>query len=169
MNAILKEQTLDNERLSTLSCDVEAIINGRPLTTVSDDPNDECSLTPNHPLLLRGRREVHYSPQVLFKAVIFMESAEGMYNISADQFWKRWLRKYLPTLQFRQKWVQPKRNMECGHIVLIADDNTPRKCWHLGRIIKTFPGKDGRLVRSAQVKTLWTVLTKPVNNLSTRG
>ena len=81
MNAILKEQTLDNESLSTLSCDFEATIKGRPLTTVSDDPNDECSLTPNHPLLLRGRRWVHYIPQVLFKAVIFMESAEGMYNI----------------------------------------------------------------------------------------
>lgn len=36
----------------------------------------------------------------------------------ANQFWKRWLSEYLPTLQFRQKWVQPKRNKECGDIAL---------------------------------------------------
>lgn len=34
----------------------------------------------------------------------------------------------------------------------------------LERIIKTFPGKDG-LVRSAQVKTSWSVLTRSVDKL----
>ena len=54
LNIILREQTLDDERLSTLFCEVESIINGRPLTVSSDDPNDESPLTPNHLLLLRG-------------------------------------------------------------------------------------------------------------------
>ena len=39
MNAICKEQTLDDEGLLTLMCEVEAITNGRPITNVSDDPN----------------------------------------------------------------------------------------------------------------------------------
>ena len=54
MNAISKEQTLDDEGLTTLMCEVESIINGRPLTKVSDDPNDWEALTPNHLLLLRA-------------------------------------------------------------------------------------------------------------------
>ena len=43
-----------DERLSTLFGEAESIVNGRPLTVSSDDPNDESPLTPNHFLFLRG-------------------------------------------------------------------------------------------------------------------
>lgn len=36
--ALLNEQTLDDEGLNTLMCEVESIVNGRPITKVSDDP-----------------------------------------------------------------------------------------------------------------------------------
>lgn len=52
LNVILRKQIVDDERLSTLFCEVESIVNGRPLTVLSDDPNDETPLTPNHLLLL---------------------------------------------------------------------------------------------------------------------
>lgn len=52
LNAITKEQVLDDERLYTLMCKVEAIVNGRPITKVSDDRKDLEALTPNHLLLL---------------------------------------------------------------------------------------------------------------------
>ena len=51
--ALIKEQPLDDEGLTTLICEVEAIVNGRPITKLSDDPSDAESLTPNHLLLLR--------------------------------------------------------------------------------------------------------------------
>ena len=54
LNAILKEQTLDDELLSALFCEVAAIIDGRPLTTVSDGQMMSAPLTPNYLLLLRG-------------------------------------------------------------------------------------------------------------------
>ena len=37
---LLKEQTLDDKGLLTLMCEVEAIIDGRPITKISDDPKD---------------------------------------------------------------------------------------------------------------------------------
>lgn len=40
LSALVKEQTLNDEGLSTLLCEVEAIVNSRPLTTVSSDPKD---------------------------------------------------------------------------------------------------------------------------------
>ena len=52
LNALMKEQVLNDERLITQFCEVEAIINGRPITKVSDDHKDLEALTPNH-LLLR--------------------------------------------------------------------------------------------------------------------
>ena len=52
LRGVMKEQVLDDENLATLMCVVEAIVNGRPLTAVSDDPSDLEALTPNHLLLL---------------------------------------------------------------------------------------------------------------------
>lgn len=40
LNAFTKERVLDDERLATLMCEVEAIINNQPITKVSDDPKD---------------------------------------------------------------------------------------------------------------------------------
>lgn len=53
MSALAKEQTLNDEGSSTLLCEVEAIVNSQPLTTVPSDPKDLEPLTPNHLLLLR--------------------------------------------------------------------------------------------------------------------
>ena len=54
LNALLKNQSPNDEGLSTLMCEVEAILISRPLTKVSDDPNDLQALSPNHVLLLRA-------------------------------------------------------------------------------------------------------------------
>ena len=52
--ALLKQQTLDDEGLATLMCQVEAVVNSRPITVVSSDSRDPEPLTPNHLLLLRS-------------------------------------------------------------------------------------------------------------------
>ena len=54
MKALVKEQTLDDESLYTLMCEIESIVNSRPITKVSSDSKDLEPLTPNHLLLLRG-------------------------------------------------------------------------------------------------------------------
>ena len=53
LNALLNEQVLNDEGLLTLKCEVEAVINGRPITEVSEDSTDLEALSPNHLLLLR--------------------------------------------------------------------------------------------------------------------
>ena len=55
LNSILHQQHLDDEGLQTLLCEVEAILNDRPITKASEDPNDLEPLTPNHILLLKGK------------------------------------------------------------------------------------------------------------------
>ena len=58
LQAILNEQHLrschNEEELQTLMCEVEAIINGRPLTQSSDDPNNLGVITPNDLLLMKA-------------------------------------------------------------------------------------------------------------------
>ncbi len=52
LSAVLNQQHVDDECLMTIMCEVESIMNSRPLTKVSDDPKDLEALTPNHLLLL---------------------------------------------------------------------------------------------------------------------
>ena len=52
LNTLLNEQVLNDEGLLTLMCEVEAVINGRPITKVSKDSRDLEALSPNHLLLV---------------------------------------------------------------------------------------------------------------------
>lgn len=117
-NAILKEQTLDDEGLLTLICEVEAIINGRPITKVSDDPNDWEALTPNHLLLLRAGPTL--PPGVFDKDDCYSRRRWRQVQYLADVFWRRWIREYLPTLQQLQRWNRSRRNLKVNDIVIIA-------------------------------------------------
>ena len=161
LNILVKDQSLDDERLDTVFCEVEAVVNGRPITAVSDSPNDFEALTPNHLLLLRSGS---HAPLAGFSHKdTFVRRWKHVQHI-ADMFWRRWVREYLPTLQLRRKWIDEKRNIHVGDLVLVMNENTPRKFWPLARVTRTFPGHDG-LVRSAEVKTPWNILTRPVNKL----
>ena len=53
-NGVAREHVLTDEVLATLACEVEAILNSRPLTTVSNDASDLEPLTPNYLLLLKA-------------------------------------------------------------------------------------------------------------------
>ena len=53
LNSVVRQQTLDDENLTTFMCEVENIINSRPLTAVSNDVKDLQPLTPNMLLCLR--------------------------------------------------------------------------------------------------------------------
>ena len=141
LRAVMKEQVVDDEGLSTLLCVVEAIVNGRPLTTVSADPKDLESLTPNHLLLLRSGPSL--PPGCFVKEDLYTRRRWRQVQYMANLFWSRWVKEYLPILQNRQKWFQPKRNLEIGDIVLVVGETTPRSVWPIARVVKTFPGRDG--------------------------
>ncbi|XP_020610137.1 uncharacterized protein LOC110061474 [Orbicella faveolata] len=53
LHAMIGEQLVNEETLTTFLVEVEKILNSRPITRVSSDPNDLEALTPNHILLLR--------------------------------------------------------------------------------------------------------------------
>ena len=165
LTVLLKEQTLDDERLVTLMCIVESVVNSRPITTVSDDPRDQEALTPNHLLLLRGDVIM---PSETSKSDLYSRKRWRQVQYLADVFWYRWKREYLPTLQLRQKWHEAVRNLEVGDLVILCDDKLPRNSWSLGRVMETYPGSDG-LVRSVKITTKsadgMTMLIRPVHKL----
>jgi len=75
------------------------------------------------------------------------------------------VKEYLPTLTRRQKWKNRTNPVKVNDIVLIADSNAPRNCWPMGKVMKTYPGKDGH-VRVADVKTTTGTYKRPVTKLA---
>ncbi|KAL7840982.1 hypothetical protein SRHO_G00246730 [Serrasalmus rhombeus] len=139
--SLLHQQTLDDEGLHTVLCEVEAIINDRPITKLSEDPNDLEPLTPNH--LLTMKRKPVLPPGLFDRTDMYGKRRWRQVQYISDLFWKRWITEYLPLLQERQKWTKKKRNLVPGDIVLVADTTAPRNSWVLGRVLKTFPDKKG--------------------------
>lgn len=149
---------LTDELLSTLFCEVEFIVNSRPITKVSDDVKDPCALTPNHLLLLREQPPL--VPDVFGNTDLYKRRWRCVQHL-ADEFWYRWLREYLPLLQTRVKWTDSHKNVQVGDLVLIKDEKTPRGVWPIGLVREVFSGSDG-LIRSAKVKTKATELVRPI-------
>lgn len=162
LRCLVKEQLLSGEALRTLMAEVESILNGRPLTPSSDDPTDLEALTPNHLLLLRPNCSI--PPGIFSKDDLYCSRRWKQIQYLTNVFWKRWLSEYLPTLQERQKWVKPSRNFTTGDLVLVVDEKVHRGQWPLGRIVKVHTGRDG-FVRSAEIATKSTTLTRPITKL----
>jgi len=161
--ALLNKQTLDDEGLNTLMCEVESIVNGRPITKVSDDPKDLNALTPNHLLLLRTGTTM--PPGVFSKEDNYSRRRWRQVQHLSNVFWSRWTREYLSSLQQRQKWNKPQRNLAVNDIVLLLDENTPRSVWPLGRVLEVYSNQRDELVRSAKVKTRSTELVRPIDKI----
>ena len=144
-------------------CEIEAIVNSRPITKVSDDPRDLQPLTPNHLLLLRNGPQL--PPGAFTSDEIYACRRWRQVQHLSDTFWRRWIREYLPQLQQRQKWFHKKRNFTVGDVVLIVDHRCPRSMWPLGRIIKIHTNLQDGCVRSVKVKTASTTLLRPITKL----
>ena len=54
----------------------------------------------------------------------------------SDIFWKRWLKEYLPTLQLRQKWCNPRGCFAVNDLVLVMDGNAHHGKWPLARVVQ---------------------------------
>lgn len=89
----LKERAPKEEVLQMLFAEAEYSINTRPSTHVSDDPNDEWSLTPNDFLGLGcgNVRETHGSPgtNTLFSDADRLRRQWRFSQWLANHFWKR--------------------------------------------------------------------------------
>ncbi len=95
LNTVLLQQAPDDESLTTLFCCVESIVNGRPITKLSDDPSDPLPLTPNHLLLLRSGPTLppgafvkqdlyrHRWPGTISRRCLLVQMAQGVFTCIA--------------------------------------------------------------------------------------
>ncbi|XP_072377913.1 uncharacterized protein [Diabrotica undecimpunctata] len=134
----------------TIICQIEAILNSRPITQLSNDPNDLSVLTPGHFLVGKSLT----SPPEPDLSEIPQNRLSLFQHISKihQTFWKRWSVEYLHMTQSRSKWNIAINPLKIGDVVLIKDEETPPLLWPLAKIIEVLPGKDS-LVRTVRVST----------------
>jgi len=119
IKAVLNDHTVSDEVLVTVFVEVTALMNGRPLTTVSTDPTDVNPRTPNHFLhhLVNTPHELHTPDD----HSAFEENTGRRWRYAqfiVDQYWRRWMREYVPTVIERKKWFLSTRNAEVVDRVL---------------------------------------------------
>ncbi|UYV73041.1 hypothetical protein LAZ67_10001650 [Cordylochernes scorpioides] len=147
----LKSQILTYEELSTMTTQIEACLNSRPICPPSSDSDDFNPLTPGHFLIGRPLTALPESndDDVPINYLDRWSLNKKIKNV----FWKRWNREYLNNLQQRLKWQKSSPNIKEGDLILLKDTiSPPAMYWSLGRITKVFPGADGK-VRVVEVKT----------------
>ena len=69
-----------------------------------------------------------------------------------NEFWSRWRKEFLSSLQERLKLNSIKRDFKVDTIVIIKDEGVTRNEWPLGRIVNVHKGKDDR-VRALTIRT----------------
>ena len=147
--AVLGDAEVNDEELETIFIGVESLLNSRPLTTVSDDPNDDRVLTPNHFLIGQIGGDF-VSESVGTEPFNPRKRWRRLQDLTRD-VWNRWIEEYLPQIRSRKKWYCRKDNLRVGDVVVVIDPGTVRRQWNVGRIVQTYPGPDG-LVRVVEVR-----------------
>ncbi|XP_059839638.1 uncharacterized protein LOC132401639 [Hypanus sabinus] len=140
---------LAHEVLCTLMAEVTAIINAQSFLPVSSDPENPFILSPS--TLLTQKAGAPPPPGDFSDKDLYTKQWRQVQAL-ANQFWSRWRQKYLHSLQQRQKWTEPRRNLQVEDLVLLRDKQIARNSWPMARITATFPSEDGH-VRKIELKT----------------
>ncbi|XP_037930988.1 uncharacterized protein LOC119665811 [Teleopsis dalmanni] len=155
--------SLTYEELTTVITEIEAMLNSRPITKMSSDPNDLTALTPGHFLI--GEPPTTNVDPYQKESRMSLSSRWRLVSELKQEFWRRWSKEYLNELQSRYKWKQQKANLCQGDLVIIKDDNLPMYKWPLGRVQQVYEGEDG-LVRVADIKTANGIFKRPLRSLA---
>lgn len=162
LKKVIGDATLTFEELTTVLAQIEACLNSRPISRMSDGCDDPIPLTPGH--FLVGE------PLVLIPEANYQNS-----NVSSlrrwqltqrkvQEFWKRWSKEYLTQFLQRHKWRQGTREFEIGDVVLVKEENLPPSKWLYGMITEKHSGPD-KITRVVSLRSRGTVFKRPVSKL----
>ncbi len=158
------KRCLSSESFSTLLCEIEAALNSRPISYISDDFASRFNvlrpidfLIPFGSIGMPSLEDDHDDPEYLpvldSRQKLLRAWRKSLTHV--DRFWELWRSDYL--LSLREKWSMthhgPNRQSSStpviGEIVLLGQEG-PRGTWPLAKIIDLKTSPDGA-VRSARI------------------
>ncbi|XP_075162982.1 uncharacterized protein LOC142235605 [Haematobia irritans] len=155
LKKVSHSQKFTFEEFSTMLARIEACLNSRPLSPMSDNPNDLAPLTPGHFLICSALLSPP-EPDTTIESLSYVNRWQKL-KILSHSFAKRWKEEYL-------KWKFPQRDFAVGDLVVIRKDSLPPPEWKVGRIEKIYLGPDNK-VRVVDIRVGNCTITRPVVKL----
>ena len=127
-------RSLNDESLTTLPAEPEAILNSKPLTvnTLGDIQSKQL-LCPNNILTIKSK-VVLPPPDKFVKADKFSRRRWRRIHHIGNEFWVRWCKEFLWSSQTCLKWNNKCRNFHKGDIVLLKTEAN-RHQWPMAKVI----------------------------------
>jgi hypothetical protein len=141
LKRVIGNVILNYEELNTLLTMIEACLNSRPLTPVSNEAADFSALTPGHFLI--GDALTSPAEPDLSEIPCNRLNRYQLLMKLRQHFWSRWSKEYLHQLQQRTKWTSTIDHPQENTLVVLREDNVAPLQWPLGRIHAVHPGPDG--------------------------
>ena len=160
LKKLTHDRVMNEEEYRTFLMETQNLINSRPLWPPNEGESDDPPITCNDLLRPKG---LNRHPDHLNQG-----SPRSRYNYIqrlCDEWWRIWLKNFLPNLQVRNKWWKSRESLEIGDVVLLIDPNISRGKWHMGKILEVFPSLDGR-IRSVRVRTSNGIYDRPITKLT---
>lgn len=153
---------LSFENMSTVLTQIEACMNSRPLTPMTENPDDLAILTPAHFLIGSSLSalpdaDLAHIPTNRLNHYQYIQQR-------VQRFWHQWRTEYLVELQKENKRIVPNRAIRPGRMVVLIDEYLAPVKWPLARIEEIHPGKDG-LVRVVTLRTSKGILRRPITKI----
>ncbi|XP_037931336.1 uncharacterized protein LOC119666126 [Teleopsis dalmanni] len=106
LKRVIGETKLTFEEMTTLLNQIEAVLNSRPLCYISSEIDSIDVLTPGHFLI---GRSILDEPEAEVKNNISLVDRWKLLQKIKTDFWKKWKKEYVPSLQKRNNWFRKKQ------------------------------------------------------------
>ncbi|XP_028969151.1 uncharacterized protein LOC114828620 [Galendromus occidentalis] len=151
LRRVLGKAVVNAQEMATVLCEVELMVNKRPLCEVPDAEHIDV-LTPLHFLVIRTEDPTQDSavPAKLKSSDVLKRWRHK--KTIVESLWKRWEHEYLLLLRnFHETSPRDLQTLKVGQVVIIKDTQTPKLCWKIGRVEKLNISRDN-IVRSCMLR-----------------
>ena len=134
------------------------IVNNKPLATDTlIDDQSSAPLTLSN--LLTAKTTIVLPPPAtdFQESELYIRKRWRRFQYLLIVYWGQWRAENLQSLQSRNWWNYPTRNIKVGDIVIIKDENTISNHWSLAIVEEAFTSKDGR-VRKVKLRVAYKSL-----------
>ena len=160
LRVVLKQCSASYTDLETTLCQIESIINSRPITYSTGNEEEILPLCPINFLLMPNSNRPDVMNVEATRDMILTCIADNSKIMKL--FWKRWKEQYLIMLNENRSRSSGNELKEGS--IAILNEGTKREYWPLVKVVEVRKGRDG-IVRSVKILCRNKLLCRPIKLL----